>query len=144
MLWPSTVGTLQAVLGKPEWNLTRKSIEGQYRSQENVMRQETAINWANTGVAPTWSSKVLMPLIFEIRICVWVWAEKRASLQCRHWSLWNETTWGPAGVAGIFFLAGYKNRHKDPDSEWDSIMGVSNIYIYGVGPAALQVHKMPV
>ena len=37
------------------------------------------------------SKELCLPL--RVRICVWVWQEKRASLKYLHHSLWTVTTW---------------------------------------------------
>ena len=50
-------------------------------------------------------------------------AEKKARLKYLHRSLWNDAGTWPPGEAGFFFLAGYENRHMDPDPVF-SLVGI--------------------
>ena len=60
-------------------------------------------------------------------------AGEKARLKYGHRSPWNVTTWRLSGEAGFLFLAGYENRHMDPDPVVnDSNHGLLEIILFGL------------
>ena len=76
-------------------------------------RKKTVICEGKTEVAPI-SKRAASRATPVSNLCLGL-AVKKARLKYRHRSLRNVTTWDSVD---FFCLAGYENRHMDPDPDW--------------------------